>query len=63
MKTIRDRMVEYLKRNPLTKEQLELWASAEDDATCKKCGRVIFCGDLDKMCGDPECSLKRIKNE
>ncbi len=53
------RMMEYLKKNPITKEQLALWADAEEKAKCGKGGRVIYCGDLDKMCGDPECGLKK----
>ncbi len=53
------RMIEYMKKNPITKEQLDMWADAEEKARCKKCNRVIFCGDLDKMCGDPDCGLKK----
>ncbi len=59
MEEAKARLTEYLKRNPLTKEQLDMWAKAEEEAACKKCGRVIYCGDLDKMCGDPECGLKQ----
>lgn len=53
------RMEEYFKKNPITKEQIAMWAEAEEKARCSKCGRMIFCGDLDKMCGDPECGLKQ----
>lgn len=53
------RMEEYFRKNPITKAQLAAWAEAEEKARCGKCGRMIFCGDLDKMCGDPECGLKK----
>lgn len=53
------RMQEYFRKNPITKEQLAIWAEAEEKAKCSKCGRVIFCGDLNKMCGDPDCGLKK----
>lgn len=35
----------------------------ESDIACKKCGRVIYCGDLNKMCGDPDCELKQRRNK
>lgn len=28
----------------LTKEQLEAFAKAEEEATCKHCGRCVLCG-------------------
>jgi len=35
-----------------------------ENIRCKKCGRVIFCGDLNMLCKDPECELKlRYKKE
>ena len=40
-----------------TKEQIESLSKAEDEAACKKCGRVIFCG-ANKLCEDTECGLK-----
>lgn len=52
------RMEEYIRKNPITKEHLAMWAEAEEKARCEKCGRVIFCGDLDKMCDDTDCDLK-----
>lgn len=54
----KQRMLAWLRDNPLTKKDLDDWAQAEEDARCCKCGRVIFCGDSDKMCRDPECGLK-----
>lgn len=53
------RMEEYFRKNPINKAQLDAWAEAEEKARCSKCGRMIFCGDLDKMCGDPDCGLKK----
>lgn len=40
-----------------TPEQLKMFEEIEDAATCKKCGRVIYCG-VSTLCSDPECGLK-----
>lgn len=53
----RARMRAYLDRNPITTDMIEAWAKIEDDAACKKCGRVIYCG-VSTLCSDPECGLK-----
>ena len=51
-----------LDKNPITQAQIDLWAKAEEDAACKKCGRVIYCG-VSTLCRDPECGLKNGNKE
>lgn len=29
-----------------TKEQVEAWSKAEEEAACKHCGRVVLCGPV-----------------
>lgn len=57
LEAARARMRAYLEKNPITPERLKMLEEAEDDAACKKCGRVIYCG-VSTLCRDPECGLK-----
>lgn len=60
----RQRMQDYMDRNKdriekmFSKESIDEWAKIEEDIACKKCGRVIYCGNLDALCSDSECELK-----
>jgi hypothetical protein len=51
-----------LNKNWLTLEKAKALAEAEEDAGCKKCGRVIYCG-VGTLCRDPECGLKNGNKE
>ena len=58
LKEVKSRLEEYFK-NPITEEQLTvILAEAEEKARCNRCGRMIFCGNINEICGDFECGLK-----
>lgn len=54
---VRQRLETYMKNNPINLKAFEDFD--ESEIACKKCGRVIYCGDLNKMCGDADCELKQ----
>lgn len=58
----RARLRAYFDKNTITSDEVNRLREAEDNAGCKKCGRVIYCG-VSILCKDPECGLKNGNKE
>jgi hypothetical protein len=56
----RQRMEAYFRNNPINFAAFDI---DESELACKTCGRVIYCGDLNKMCSEPDCELKQRRNK
>jgi len=53
----KERLKKYFENNPIRMGTLIELEDIDELATCKKCGRVIYCG-VNKICSDIDCGLK-----